>query len=100
MNRQRRQIIDHPSLRKKEEVDLWEGERRRERKEERDTNQKSGSRKITIGENNNNNENLIRNDGYFLFLYGAPNWAGESSDKKSWHLGNFYGHMLGWLVAK
>ena len=71
MNRQRRQIIDHPSLRKKEEVDLWEGERGRERKEERDTNQKSGSRKITIGENNNNNENLIRNDGYFLFLYGA-----------------------------
>ena len=62
-------IIHH--FAKKKEVDLWEGERRRERKEERDTNQKSGSRKITIGENNNNNENLIRNDGYFLFLYGA-----------------------------
>ena len=79
-------IINHFA---KKEVDLWEEERKREREgeeeRERDTNQKSGSRKITIGENNNNG-NLIRvvtTRRAFPLFYGAQNRAGESSDKMS-----------------
>ena len=94
MNRQRRQIIDHPSLRKKGKWS-WGGKKENERKEERERDKsKSGSRKITIGENNNNEnepDSVIRvvattvGCSHSLSFDGAQNGAGESGDKKEVH---------------
>ena len=92
MNRQRRQIIDHPSLRKKGKWS-WGGTKENERKEERERDKsKSGSRKITIGENNNNEDEpdsvirVVATTVVPSFSFdGAQNGAGESGDKKEVH---------------